>query len=161
MKKGFTLVELLVVVLIIGVLSSIALPLYTNAVERSRAAEGRIGFRALCDAVERYYLLNGNYYTMMFGDLDVSVDRVPEDIWFDHNEQAHELSPRLFFYNASWIIGDETRATVWMIRNRPESNGMYYLRRDYVNNTYTTTCEDFGKNLCSKFGLNSAVVNKN
>ena len=39
MKTGFTLVELLVVILIIGVLSSIAIPYYFNAVEAARNTE--------------------------------------------------------------------------------------------------------------------------
>ena len=39
MKKGFTLVEVLVVVLIIGILTAVGLPYYQDSVEKSRAAE--------------------------------------------------------------------------------------------------------------------------
>jgi len=60
-SKGFTLIELLVVVLIIGILAAIALPQYTKTVEKSRAAEALLNLKAITDAAQRYYLLNGSY----------------------------------------------------------------------------------------------------
>ena len=61
MKKAFTIIELLVVVLIIGILAAIALPQYRIAVEKSRATEAIIHLRHLADAEELYYLANGGY----------------------------------------------------------------------------------------------------
>lgn len=59
-RKGFTLIELLVVVLIIGILAAIALPQYTRTVEKSRASEALLNLKALSDAAQRLYLLNGD-----------------------------------------------------------------------------------------------------
>lgn len=53
-KHGFTLMELLIVVLIIGVLSSLALPQYMRSIERSRATEAMSSIKALNDAVYAY-----------------------------------------------------------------------------------------------------------
>ena len=68
-NKGFTLVELLVVVIMIGVLASIAIPKYFRAVERSRGSEGASLLAALFQAEQRYQQKTGAY-TATAGDLD-------------------------------------------------------------------------------------------
>ena len=52
-KSGFTLIEILVVVLILSILSAIALPDYRRSVERARASEAMTIMRAVYDACER------------------------------------------------------------------------------------------------------------
>ncbi len=57
---GFTLIELLVVVLIIGILAAVALPQYTKAVNKSRAAQALPVVKSLVQATELYYMSNGS-----------------------------------------------------------------------------------------------------
>jgi type IV pilus assembly protein PilE len=53
-EKGFTLAELLVVVLIIGVLTALSIPQYTKAVERARATEAMSLVKNINEAVYTY-----------------------------------------------------------------------------------------------------------
>ncbi len=70
--KGFTLLELLVVVLIIGILASIALPQYRKSVFKSRAARAMVTGKAINDAQKRYFLEHGEY-THEIDNLDIEV----------------------------------------------------------------------------------------
>lgn len=61
MKKAFTLMELLVVVLILGLLATVAVGVYTNQVERARYAAARSTIAAVELAVSRYQLDLGEF----------------------------------------------------------------------------------------------------
>ena len=71
-RKGFTLIEVLVVVLIIGILSAVALPQYQKAVLKSRLGSLFHLVNTVHQAEQEYYLANG-MYTNQIDDLSVGL----------------------------------------------------------------------------------------
>ncbi len=62
----------MLVVLIIGILAAIALPQYTKAVEKTRAAEAGTIVKAIYSAQQRYFLANDTYATRA-DELDIGL----------------------------------------------------------------------------------------
>lgn len=61
MGRGFTLIELLVVLAIVALLSALALPRYTQYVERNREAVLAENLRLTRDALEQFHSDRGRY----------------------------------------------------------------------------------------------------
>jgi len=57
-RKGFTLLEVMIVVIIVGILSSVALPQYITTLEKGKSAEAVTNIGSLRTSLDRYWYQN-------------------------------------------------------------------------------------------------------
>jgi len=65
MRKGFTLVEILIVMAIIGILLSIIIPNYSSSVKRAKEAVLKENLFIIRDAIDKFYLDKKKYPTSL------------------------------------------------------------------------------------------------
>ena len=70
-QAGLTLVELMVVVAVMAIIATIAYPMYTAQVQKSRRADAKVALQAIALAQERHFTINGEY-TASLSTLQVS-----------------------------------------------------------------------------------------
>ena len=85
-KKGFTLVELMVVVAIIGALSSVAIPAVAIYIRQSKTSEAFVQLKSLGDSATQYYQV-------------------------DHNDALGNPIPDKMFPTPSYVAGDASVAS--------------------------------------------------
>lgn len=67
-NRGFTLIELMIVVAIVGILAAIAYPSYQNHIQKTRRSDAMIALGRLATLQEQYFFRE-NKYTDQFSDL--------------------------------------------------------------------------------------------
>jgi len=83
-KKGFTLVEIMIVVVIIGLLAAMAIPAFTKVREQSREKAITNNLRQIASAGQQYILEEGETeagYTVLEGDYFAPMAPVANEVY--------------------------------------------------------------------------------
>ncbi|GAA3569932.1 type IV pilin protein [Marinobacter xestospongiae] len=83
-SKGFTLIEALIVLAIIGIIAAVAYPAYQKQIQSSRRAEAQSALLGLTAAMEKHFTANNSYLGAAAGGSNtgrpgVYYDKVPKD----------------------------------------------------------------------------------
>ncbi len=100
---GFSLMELMITLAIVGILASIAYPSYQESVAKSRRAEASGALLSAAQALERYYSTNGRYTTTAAGSTlpSVFLTTVPESGTAYYTIASSSASANAFTLKAS------------------------------------------------------------
>jgi type IV pilus assembly protein PilE len=116
MRKGFTLIELIVVVIIIAILASFAVPQYITSIERAKKAKAENALGIIAQAEKMYRAENDTYVNFASGAADatlgsyVELDEVDNDT--DWNYQVTGATTTAFLAIATRSGGSNNGETV-------------------------------------------------
>ena len=77
--RGFTMIELMMVLIILGILAAIAIPSYQESVSKAKRTEGRAALMKAMQQQERYYSLHTTYLAFSSTSIDPNEKRFS---WF-------------------------------------------------------------------------------
>ncbi|PIP80180.1 MAG: hypothetical protein COW84_06660 [Gammaproteobacteria bacterium CG22_combo_CG10-13_8_21_14_all_40_8] len=77
--KGYTLVEIVISIAIIGILAAVAIPSYQGHLAKSRRGDAEASLSALAQAMERYYTEKSTYAGATVGASGIFPNEAPLD----------------------------------------------------------------------------------
>jgi len=81
-EHGFTLIELVVVIIIVGILAAVGISQYSLVVEKGRTAEAKVRIGAMRQLAYEYYLNNGTLTGLTYSDIGVDGTCHSTDFYF-------------------------------------------------------------------------------
>ena len=108
--NGFSLIEVMIVVVIIGILAALAYPSLEGYLQRTRQTEARTNLSALYTAQKIYFATNRTYASS-FDDLDVQFE-TGGDVVYSYTLTATATS---FVATATGNLDDDAALDTWSI----------------------------------------------
>jgi len=131
MRKAFTLLELIVVIIIIGVLATLGIQQYTRAIEKSRGAEAKQVIGQLRSTAAAYRMEHGNNltgFTSALAGIGTGADQIP-------GSGAGNCRPTNYF---AYTVSDVTADSVIFTAARCVTGGKEPQGASTVTLTLTT-----------------------
>ncbi|WP_458402261.1 type IV pilin protein [Candidatus Avelusimicrobium sp.] len=144
-KKGFTLMEVMTVVIIVGILSSLALPQYRKILSKSRFTKAQVMAKALHDTCERTI---AEWGVDSYSDLPANVKSLQRMIPAEDRPSgcAGCVNDTSMLYNGfAYTLSGECNINI------DKNNGLY--RAKFVYNGTEFTCTDVDAEACNVYGL--------
>ncbi|MDX1634639.1 MAG: type IV pilin protein [Marinobacter sp.] len=108
-NKGFTLLELMIVVAILGIIAAIAIPSYQQYVQNARATDAQGALMSLASRLERFHTQNSTYAGATLGS--AATDIFPAEAPLEGTPKFYDLV----------IVAASTTANSYRIEARPKN----------------------------------------
>ena len=119
-KQGFTLIELMVVVLIVAVLAALIVPMMTSRIEAARWSEGKAGAGTIATSLRAYIAEQGEEGVTIPGSIAISSFMNPAELTGKYF-QAGDYGEEGYVTNVSYNPG-ETDAGAYQLTYRIKVN---------------------------------------
>lgn len=164
MKKGFTLVELLVVITILGILATIGLGAFTSSQARSRDVQRKSDLRQISSALELFYSDYGKYPSSNNGAIqsckyNSTTATGTNCIWGDTGSAGNFTDGKTTYFQA--LPKDPSSNLHFYYRVVNNSNNQAYQLFAYLENTQDQSRISGLTYSCGSYNCNFAITSAN